>query len=398
MMKLTDLQNKLQNEFQIAESKSELVEKFLDLGLPNKKSEAYRYANMDKLFDQEFETLEYNAKELAYSDKILIVNGEVISMPKGIRVYYANTDEQNINLEHYDPLYFLGHLLSKKSIIIEIDGDSEVDILHRITKASTLIHYRIVIKTQVNKHASIYEHFEFDNAHESLLLYGYDVDVQKDSTLTFVKNQHSDEDAPTIIASHDIKVEKQASLTLQSFDFGNAPALQLFNIVLEEHAHVDMGQLLYLWGNVKRGTISKIIHRGESSHSVQEAKNILEGSARGIFDAIIKVEHSAKYTKTQQNSKTILLGEATYMVAKPQLEIYIDELEASHGSTIGQLDIEQLFYLRSRGITEVEARKLLIVAFANKLIGTIRDKRQEELINQNFEKAFYAQNQKTNLL
>ncbi|CAA6815966.1 MAG: Iron-sulfur cluster assembly protein SufD [uncultured Sulfurovum sp.] len=389
-MKLTNLEHKLQTE----NPNNQVVQKFLELGLPTKESEAYRYADMKKLFDQEYTTLDYNAKELAYSDKIQIVNGEVVSMPKGIRVYYANTNEQNINLEHYDPLYFLGHFLSKQSIIIEIDGDSEVDILHRITKASTLIHYRIVIKTQVNRHASIYEHFEFENAHDSLLLYGYDVEVQKDSTLTFVKNQHSDEDAPTIIASHDIKVEKQASLTLQSFDFGNAPALQLFNIMLEEHAHVDMGQLLYLWGDVKRGTISKIIHRGESSHSVQESKNILEGAARGIFDAIIKVEHSAKYTKTEQNSKTILLGDTAYMVAKPQLEIYIDELEASHGSTIGQLDIDQLFYLRSRGISEVEARKLLIIAFANRLIETIRDKRQQEHINESFEKAFYAQNEK----
>jgi Fe-S cluster assembly protein SufD len=131
---------------------------------------------------------------------------------------------------------------------------------------------------------------------------------------------------------------------------------------------------------------------------VQEAKNILEGSARGIFDALIKVEHSAKYTKTKQNSKTILLGEASYMVAKPQLEIYIDELEASHGATIGQLDIEQLFYLRSRGINELEAKKLLIIAFANQLIETIRDKRLQECINTNFEKAFYAQNQMKDLL
>jgi len=118
-------------------------------------------------------------------------------------------------------------------------------------------------------------------------------------------------------------VQEHASLMLKSFDFGNASALQLFNIVLEAHATVDMGQLLYIWGNVKRGTISKIIHKGQSSHSVQDAKNILEGSARGIFDALIKVEHSAKYAKTKQNSKTILLGEASYMVAKPQLEIYI---------------------------------------------------------------------------
>lgn len=393
-MKLTNLEHKLQTD----NPNNQVVQKFLALGLPTKKSEVYRYANMEKLFEQEYKTLNYNAKELAYADKVLILNGEVLTAPKGIRVYYTQSSEQHVNMEHYDPLYFLGHHLSEQTIVIEIDGDNEIEILHHITKASTLIHYRIVVKTQVNRHASIYEHFQFDEIQDSLLLYGYDMEVQKDSTLTFVKNQHTDENAPNIIASHDIKVEKQASLILQSFDFGNASSLQLFNITLEEHAKIDMGQLLYLWGNVKRGTVSKIIHRGESSHSVQASKNILEGTSRGIFDALIKVEHSAKYTKTEQNSKTILLGDSAYMVAKPQLEIYIDELEASHGSTIGQLDVDQLFYLRSRGISELEARKLLIIAFANKLIETIRDKRQQEHINENFEKAFYAQNQTKELL
>jgi len=389
-MKLTELEESLQVE----SHKNPIIKRFLELGLPTKKSEAYRYANLEKDFDKEYETLEYFAKEIAYADKILILNGEVVSAPKGIRVYCDESNIEHINMEHYDPLYFLGHHLSQQNIIIEIDGDSEIEILHHITKASTLIHYRIRIKTQANRHATVHEDFKFENADDSLLLYGYDIDVQRDSTLTFVKNQHLDENAPSVIASHDIKVEEQATLVLQSFDFGNASALQLFNIVLEAHANIDMGQLLYLWDNVKRGTISKITHRGENSHSVQEAKNILEGASRGIFDALIKVEHAAKYSKTEQNSKTILLGNDAYMVAKPQLEIYIDELEASHGSTIGQLDIDQLFYLRSRGISVVEARKLLIIAFANKLIETIRDKRQQERITQNFEKAFYAQNEK----
>jgi len=389
-MKLINLEHKLQTQ----NPKSQVLEKFLELGLPTKTSEAYRYANLEKLFEREYETVEYPAKELEYHDKILIVNGEVRTTPKGIRVYQMPSSEETINMEHYDPLYFLGHHVSKQTIVIEIDGDNEIEILHQITKASTLIHYRIVLKTQVNRHATVYEHFEFENTDDSLLLYGYDIEVKKNSTLTFVKNQHSDESAPNIVASHDIKVAKQASLILKSFDFGNGSSLQLFNITLDEHAKIDMGQLLYLWGNVKRGTVSKIIHRGEASHSVQVSKNILEGASRGIFDALIKVENSAKYTKTEQNSKTILLGDDAYMVAKPQLEIYIDELEASHGSTIGQLDIDQLFYLRSRGISEVEARKLLIIAFANRLIETIRDKRQQERITQNFEKAFYAQNEK----
>ena len=78
------------------------------------------------------------------------------------------------------------------------------------------------------------------------------------------------------------------------------------------------------------------------------------------------------------------------MVSKPQLEIYIDELEASHGSTTGQLDPQQLFYLQSRGISAIEARKMLVIAFANTMMETIRDSRHQELIRNEFDKVFYS--------
>jgi len=101
------------------------------------------------------------------------------------------------------------------------------------------------------------------------------------------------------------------------------------------------------------------------------------------------VEHAAKWTKAHQNSKAILLDERAYMAAKPQLEIYIDELEASHGSTTGQLDEKQLFYLRSRGIDKIEARKMLVIAFANTLIEQVKDLRHQDIIKETFDKAFY---------
>ena len=79
------------------------------------------------------------------------------------------------------------------------------------------------------------------------------------------------------------------------------------------------------------------------------------------------------------------------MASKPQLEIYIDDLEASHGSTTGQLDPQALFYLRSRGIGEEEAKKMLILAFANTLIDRIEDKVLREWIHYNFEAVYYGQ-------
>jgi Fe-S cluster assembly protein SufD len=365
-----------------------LLEKFSSMGLPSKKSEQYRYFDVENLLEKEYKTLNYVPKTIAEGDKIEIVDGVVVSAPKGLRIYYEGCEK--IDMDHFDPLYYLGHLLSPLTIKIEIDGDTELELEHRFTTSDTLINYRIVLFNQANRHATLYENFVAEDIENTLVLYGYDMHIAQDSTLRIVKMQSLEDYSYSMVASHKVNVAKNANAILKSFDLGGGQALQLIKVDLDTYAHADAGHLLYLNENSKRGTVSQIIHKGEHSTSKQEAKNILDGDARGIFDALIRVEHSAKYTKAEQNSKAILLHEKAYMVAKPQLEIYIDELEASHGATTGQLDRKQLFYLQSRGISYVEARKMLVIAFANTLIETVKDTRHQERIKEAFEEVFYT--------
>jgi len=362
--------------------------RFCALGLPSKRSEEYRYFKPEALFEREYTLTQRQIKPVKEHEKIIIEDGTVVAAPKGMRIYYDTFDK--VDTEHFDPIYHLSHALAPQVIKIDLDGDAEVELHHRFTKPSALISYRIVLANQANRHATLFETFEDAGAKESLVLYGYDTFVAPDSTLRIIKNQLIDNDGYAMIASHRFKLDTRANAVYKSFDMGSGEALQLIKAELDAYARFDAGHLLYLNDASRRGTISKIIHVGEHATSNQEAKNILDGEARGIFDALIKVEHSAKYTKAHQNSKAILLDERAYMAAKPQLEIYIDELEASHGSTTGQLDEKQLFYLRSRGISKIEARKMLVIAFANTLIEQIKDGRQQEIIKATFDKAFYA--------
>lgn len=393
-MKLLNLKNQSQEEVAAAlgvQGRDALVERFVSLGLPDKKTEEYHYFDVEKLLEVEYKTLSYMPRTLTESDKIEIVDGVVVSAPKNMRVY---TDTcKMIDMDHFDPLYYLGHLLCPNTIKIEIDGDTEVEIEHKFTQSDALINYRIVLFNQANRHATVYENFVSDEIKNSLVLYGYDMHLAQDSTLRMVKLQTMEHNRYSMVASHRVNVAKNANAILKSFDIGGDQALQLLKVELAEYGHVDAGHLLYLNEASKRGTVSQIVHRGEHSTSKQIAKNILDGDARGIFDALIRVEHSAKYTKAEQNSKSILLHEKAYMASKPQLEIYIDELEASHGSTTGQLSEKQLFYLQSRGISYVEARKILVIAFANTLIEEVKDTRQQERIKTAFEEVFYKAHQ-----
>jgi Fe-S cluster assembly protein SufD len=106
--------------------------------------------------------------------------------------------------------------------------------------------------------------------------------------------------------------------------------------------------------------------------SNQLFKGILDENATGAFNGKILVRKEAQKTLAYQKNNNLLLSPAARMNAKPHLEIYADDVKCSHGATIGQLDSEALFYLRSRGINYKEARQLLMYAFAYEILGKIQ--------------------------
>lgn len=393
-MKLKALKNSTASElitaFGAGKSACQSAEALVALGMPTKKQEAYRYAAIETILNLELnKSKQQRPEEILPAVQLVITDGVVTHAPADIKLGFSQSIPCDKN--HFDPLYHLGHVASQGVWEIELSGEAHLHIIHRFTQPAALIPYRIAVHVTPNSQASVYEQFVDAGAAESLVLYGYDLFVGRDATLKMVKNHTIEKGSYHTVASHRFEVGTHATLDMATFDFGNASALQLMQIALGRHAHLEASHLLYASGDARRGIVSKILHIGEGSTSKQQAKSILGEHARGIFDALIKVEPTAKYTKAHQNSKAILLETGAYMASKPQLEIYIDELEASHGSTTGQLDGKQLFYLRSRGITETEARKMLIQAFANELIDAVEGETIREILHRDFDEAFYGQ-------
>ncbi len=112
-------------------------------------------------------------------------------------------------------------------------------------------------------------------------------------------------------------------------------------------------------------------HASSDCTSNQLFKGILDGEATGSFNGKILVRKDAQKTLAYQKNNNILLSDTAKMNTKPHLEIYADDVKCSHGATVGQLDSEALFYIRSRGISEHEARHLLMYAFANEIVSKI---------------------------
>ncbi len=379
------------SECNASDEKQRAAEILSSIGMPTKKYEQYRYFDIESLLNRDWVIApkDYD-RDIEKSSKVIITDGVVTAMPDDVDIVVGCSSAIDLSPSHFDPLYYFSHIAGGDIISIRIKSDKKLDIVHKITKNGALIPYRVAIYVDSNISAQIFESFEAEVL-DSLLICGIDMFVSRDSRVKLYKDQTlNNSKGYTPLLSYRFKVDSNAELNFGSFDLGSGNGLQTIDASLHENATIDSKHLLYAGDNAQRGTVSRFVHIGKYSKSNQIAKNILDNRARGIFDALIKVENSGKYTKAHQNSKAILLNSGAYMASKPQLEIYIDDLEASHGSTTGQLDEAQLFYLRSRGISYEEAKKMLILAFANELIDSIDDEIIRDRLHTSFDRAYYG--------
>ncbi len=140
-----------------------------------------------------------------------------------------------------------------------------------------------------------------------------------------------------------------------------------------------------------------VIDHSKSHCSSQELyKSILDGASKGVFNGKVFVRKDAQKTDAKQTNKTLLLSDNATINTKPQLEIFADDVKCTHGATIGQLDDEQVFYLRSRGISINAARNILISAFASDVINRITIKSLRKQVEQVIHDRLFA-NQNSNL-
>lgn len=140
----------------------------------------------------------------------------------------------------------------------------------------------------------------------------------------------------------------------------------------EALAHLNAAQLLT---DEQHGDFTTVVaHKAPNCPSRQTVKSVLSGLARGVFQGRIEVDRIAQKTDGYQMSQALLLSPHAEMDIKPELRIYADDVKCSHGATIGALDENQVFYLRSRGIPEAEARSLLIRAFLDDALAPVQQK------------------------
>ena len=232
-------------------------------------------------------------------------------------------------------------------------------------------HLRNLVVAEAGAQATIVEHYPAGAAGSTLTTAVTRVLAAQDSHVTHLKLQ---QEAPEAIHLATIEAEQArgAVFASHSLSFGARLARNDIRTRLAgEGAEALLNGLYHADGRRHVDHHTRIDHARPQGTSREFYRGLLDGSARGVFTGRILVAQDAQRTDAMQRCDNLLLSRLAEADARPELEIYADDVKCAHGATVGQLDEDALFYLRSRGVDAVHARQLLTYAFAAEVLERI---------------------------
>lgn len=246
--------------------------------------------------------------------------------------------------------------------------EAAIHVLFLQTAGDTIANVKNIIIAETGSRARVIEHFA------ALGDFGYFNNISTEiSTARDARIEHLKLQQESASASHiaDIRATQAQASEFTSYSFALGGSLSRNDIATYfdgEHANCVMNGLYLTQGKQVVDHHTRVDHAKPRCVSREFYKGILDGTSRAVFNGKVIVHRDAQQTDASQSNRNLLLSQNAEVDTKPELEIYADDVKCAHGATVGQLDMNQLFYLRSRGIDEVAARTLLIFAFAEDLV------------------------------
>jgi Fe-S cluster assembly protein SufD len=197
--------------------------------------------------------------------------------------------------------------------------------------------------------------------------------VGEGARLTLHKLQH-EVNGPANISLEGVRVAAKARFSLSTTTLDGTLIRNDVNVSLAgAEAHAELNGVYLLNGTTHCDNHTYIGHNVPDCTSDELYKGIVAGKGTSVFNGKVYVKQDAQRTRAYQSNANILLGDDAKVYTKPELEIYADDVKCSHGCTIGRLDEKGLFYLRSRGVSEAEARKLMAHAFITEVVERVQN-------------------------
>lgn len=382
----------------LREVRGEAWERFRSLGFPTTKHEEWKYTNVAPIARAAFRTApprEPASVPLAGmgGPRLVFVNGRfhpglsLRALPKGVRAgslreaslreafeervaRYARFDQQ--------PFVALNTALFEDGVLVEIGRSAVVEqpiwLVHLSAPGPepSVCHPRVLILAGEQSQASVIEVYLtlgegvfFTNAVTELA-------AAQDAVVEHYRIQ---QEAPWVyhIATVQYHQGRGASVLSHNVVFGGGLVRNDVNSVLDgEGAECILNGLYVAGGEQHVDNHTALDHAQPHTSSREYYKGVLDGKATGVFNGKIIVRPGAQKTDAIQSNKNLLLSTDASINTKPQLEIYADDVRCTHGATVGQLDEEAIFYLRTRAIPRETARELLTYAFAADVLGRMK--------------------------
>ncbi len=255
--------------------------------------------------------------------------------------------------------------------------------------SATVIYPRLLIIAESHSKTSVIEDYVglgeqvyFSNCVTEIV-------VQDGAELNHSKIQR-EANAAFHVANCNVQLSKSSQYKSQTISLG--ARLSRYNLRITQNgegAHAELDGLALINGRQTADTRTQMDHAKPHGSSSQLHKCIVDGAAHAVFNGIVYVRKGAQLTDSTQSSRNLLLSGKAHVDTKPQLEIFADDVKCAHGATVGQLDHDELFYLKSRGLNDTTARKLLTYAFAAEII----EKIPVDSIRKSLEATVFAQTQ-----
>ncbi len=395
--------------------RSQAIKTFEEKGFPTKREEAWKYTSLNAILKHDYSIFPKEENALEFKDvkkyflydldtyKIVFIDGQysshlsetthdkidvcLMSSALDSPKYKTVIDKYFNKVAPEDGLTSLNTAFSKEGAYIHIPknklADKPIQIIHFSTgKESTqLLQPRNLIVVEKNAHVQIIERHQSLTENPVLTNSVTEIFADKRAFVDYYKIQNDNEYASLIDNTY-IKQQAQSVASVHTFAFGGNLTRNNLNFyqkgegidsilngvtIIEGKQHVDHNTLVH--------------HTEPNCESHQDYKGIFDEKATGVFNGKIIVNKEAQKTNAFQSNNNILLSDKATINSKPQLEIFADDVKCSHGCTIGQLDEQALFYMRSRGIGEKEARALLMYAFANNVLESVKIPQLKQRIN-----------------
>ena len=374
--------------------KEKAWQRFKLMGLPDRNNETYQYVRFRKLEDRPFIFSKTSFKSFD-NHQILISNeGFLYGTIPGITILpmveaastFSTLIQNQFNRlikEEKDPLALVNSALYDDGLLIYIPPktilDKPIEILIESKDESTLMP-RLHFFFGAHSKGDVIVRYK---GHKATLLNGIDFNLEESARVNYY--QQDLDNAGWLFDFTRAYLKRSSKFT--SFLITNGSETSRFDYRVQLNGEGGDAHLNGLWmlDQFKESHIHVLMeHRAPYCQSLQHFKGALTGSSRSSFEGKIYVERVAQKTDSFQMNNNLLLSNGAQAFSKPNLEIFADDVKASHGSTVGQLSEEELFYLRTRGYSLTEAKRLLTLGFLREIIDKIE---LEELKNEALESA-----------